>query len=97
MQHGIGGEQQNKKIRKDLVVHSEGGVLYCADCGFRSRIGVPIIDGKSELGIAILRDYHFNGRHVQGVEHAHARIEQEFYITGIKNQRWASINFPEVR
>ena len=35
---------RDKKIRKDLVVQAKGGVLYCADRGFRSRIGVPIIE-----------------------------------------------------
>ena len=75
---------KEKRIRKDLAVQAEGGVLYCADRGFRSRIGVPIVDGKSELGMAILRDFHMNGGHVQGGQHACARVEREYYVTGIR-------------
>ena len=76
---------RNKKFSKDLIIHQVDRVYYCADRGFRIRNGVPVVDGRSDLGAAIVRDFHHNGGHLQDLEHTRARVEREFYITNVRN------------
>ena len=58
---------ENKRVSKHLVTLRVNGVWMAADRSFRARNGVPIVDGRTDLGKAIIHDLHESGGHLQDV------------------------------
>ena len=69
---------------KHLVVQLLDEVHYVSDRSFRSRVGVPLVCGKTVLARCIVQDAHVKLGHGRDVLQLLHNILSEFYIPGVK-------------
>ena len=69
---------------KHLVVQQQDDVHYVSDRSFRSRIGVPLICGKTVLARCIVQDAHAKLGHGRDILQLLHNILSEFYIPGVR-------------
>ena len=73
-----------KNKLKHLLVRPQDGIYYVSDRSFRSRIGVPLICGKTVLANCIVQDAHDKLGHGRDVLQILSIIQAEFYIPGAR-------------
>ena len=73
-----------KNKLKHLVITPQDGVYYVSDRSFRSRIGVPLICGKTILAKCIVQDAHVTLGHGRDILQTLSYILANFYITGVR-------------